>query len=242
MDTQTLLYWLYVALMVGGALLFWVWSRDPKNVPQYEYSIAMLIPIWSALAYTGMAMGQGKVEVAGQVTHYARYLDWVVSTPLLLLALAFTAMFYTPKRERSITVLFGLVAADVVMILCGLLADLSENSTARLTWFLCGVGAFVAVLYLLWGPLRRLAANSDSELGGIYNKLLAFLSVLWVAYPTIWALGPSGLFLFGQTTETILFVVVPFLSKVGFSIMDLSYLRDLASRRPPLHHSAPAAA
>ncbi|MBT9393157.1 bacteriorhodopsin [Hymenobacter sp. NST-14] len=236
MEIQTLLHWLYVALMVGGALLFWTWSRNPKNVPQYEYSIAMLIPIWSALAYTGMALGQGKTEVAGQITHYARYLDWVVSTPLLLLALAFTAMFYTPKGQRSITLLFGLVAADVVMIVCGLLADLSESSTARLIWFLCGVGAFVAVLYVLWGPLRQIATRSDAELGGIYNKLLGFLTILWIAYPTIWALGPSGLFLFSQTTETILFVVVPFLSKVGFSILDLSYLRDLAARKPPLHH------
>lgn len=241
MDTQTLALWIYIALMVGGALLFWMWSRDPKNVPQYEYSLAMMIPIWSALAYLGMAMGQGKTEVAGQITHYARYLDWVVSTPLLLLALAFTAMFYIPKHERSKTLIFGLVAADVVMILCGLLADLSEGSTARLIWFLCGVGAFVAVLGLLWGPLRRIAHESDAELGGIYNKLLVFLSVLWVAYPTIWALGPSGLHIINQTTETVLFVVVPFFSKVGFSIYDLSMLRELAPRKPP-HHHKPAVA
>ncbi len=55
MDLQTTLHWVYVALMLGGALLFWVWSRDPKGVPQYEYSIAMMIPIWSALAYLAIA-------------------------------------------------------------------------------------------------------------------------------------------------------------------------------------------
>ncbi|WP_081867919.1 bacteriorhodopsin [Hymenobacter sp. IS2118] len=236
MDTQTLLYWLYVALMIGGALLFWAWSRDPKGVPQYEYSLAMMIPIWSALAYMGMAMGQGKTEVAGQVTHYARYMDWVVSTPLLLLALAFTAMFYVPKDERSKTLLFGLVAADVVMIICGLFADLSESSNARLLWFMCGVGAFLAVLYVVWVPLRRIATNSDAELGSIYTKLVSFLTFLWFAYPTIWALGPSGIGFLGQTTETLLFVVVPFFSKVGFSIMDLQYLRDLAPRKPPHKH------
>ena len=190
MDTQTLLHWLYVGSMIGGALLFWAWSRNPKGVPQYEYSMAMMIPIWSALAYMGMANGQGKIEVSGQVTHYARYMDWVVSTPLLLLALAFTAMFYVPKDERSKTLLFGLVAADVVMILCGLFADLSESSTARLLWFVCGVGAFLAVLYVVWGPLRRIAAESDAELGGIYTKLVSFLTFLWFSYPTIWALGP----------------------------------------------------
>jgi len=35
---------------------------------------------------------QGKLEVAGQLTHYARYVDWMVTTPLLLLALSWTAM------------------------------------------------------------------------------------------------------------------------------------------------------
>ena len=237
MEIQTLLHWLYVAAMVGGALLFWYWSRNPKGVPQYEYSIAMMIPIWSALAYMAMGLGQGKTQVASQITHWARYADWVVSTPLLLLALAFTAMFYVPKDERSKTLLFGLVAADVVMIICGLFADLSEDSTARLVWFLCGVGAFFGVLYLIWGPVRQIAANSDPELGSIYNKLVGFLTVLWISYPTVWALGPSGLELIGQTTETALFVVVPFFSKVGFSILDLRYLRDLATRKPAYHHS-----
>jgi len=226
-DLQTTLHWVYVALMLGGALLFWVWSRDPKGVPQYEYSIAMMIPIWSALAYLAMAMGQGKTEVAGQTTHYARYADWVVSTPLLLLALAFTAMYHVPKEKRSVTLLASLAGADIVMIGCGLLADLSENPTARLTWFLCGVGAFVAVVYLIWGPLRRIAQEGGPELAAGYSRLTAFLSVLWVCYPTIWALGPSGLGVLGQTLETALFVVVPFLSKVGFSILDLSFLRRL---------------
>ena len=231
MDIQTTLHWLYIALMVGGALLFWLWSRDPKGVPQYEYSIAMVIPIWSALAYLAMAMGQGKIEVAGQVTHYARYADWVVSTPLLLLALAFTAMYYVPKEQRDTTLLFSLVGADVVMIVCGLLADLSTNPTARLTWFLCGVGAFFAVIYLLWGPLRRTAAEGGPELAAGYNRLVLFLSVLWVCYPTIWALGPSGLGFLNQTLETALFMAVPFLSKVGFSILDLQFLRGLTPRQ-----------
>jgi bacteriorhodopsin len=150
-------------------------------------------------------------------------------------ALAFTAMFYVPKDERSKTLIFSLVAADVVMIVCGLFADLSEDSTARLMWYLCGVGAFLGVLYLVWGPLRTIATSSDPELGAIYQKLVSFLTILWISYPTIWALGPSGLNIIGQTSETLLFVVVPFFSKVGFSILDLHFLRGLASHKPALH-------
>ncbi|MBW3128629.1 bacteriorhodopsin [Hymenobacter profundi] len=74
--------------------------------------------------------------------------------------------------------------------------------------------------------------------GSIYTKLAGFLTVLWICYPTIWAVGPSGLGIISQTTETVLFVVVPFFSKVGFSILDLNYLRDLAPRKPAHHHAA----
>ncbi|MDQ3397288.1 MAG: bacteriorhodopsin [Deinococcota bacterium] len=38
-----------------------------------------------------IALGYGKVEVATTTVYYARYLDRVVTTPLLLLALALRA-------------------------------------------------------------------------------------------------------------------------------------------------------
>ena len=227
MDTQSLLHWLYVAGMAAGVLLFWFWSRDPRGVPRYEYIIAMFIPVWSGLAYTAMAFGQGKIEIAGQTTHYARYIDWVVSTPLLLLALGLTAMFYIPKDERRVTLLAGLVGADVVMILCGLVADLSTRPAVRLTWYALGCVALVVVLWVVWGPLRRVAARQGARLSGIYDKLALYLTVLWFGYPAVWLLGPSGFGLLNQTTDTLLFVVLPFFSKVVFSILDLSWLRGL---------------
>lgn len=59
-----------------------------------------------------------------------------------------------------------------------------------------------------------------------------FLSVLWVGYPTVWALGTSGIRLYGETTEVALFVVLPILSKVGFSLFDRPELRKLGTKRP----------
>lgn len=48
---------------------------------------------------------QGKLEVAGQLTHFVRYANWIVTTPLLLLALSWTAMPYyamdRPQRPFS---------------------------------------------------------------------------------------------------------------------------------------------
>lgn len=229
MDAQQLLHWAYVGCMLLGAAVFWGWSRDPRGVPPYEYAIAMFIPVWSAGAYMAMALGQGKTPVAGQVTHWARYADWLVTTPLLLLALSLTAMFYVKKNPTLIAALMG---ADVVMILSGLFADLSAPPAARYAWYAVGLVALFVIFRITWGPLRRIASAQGPELGATYTRVAGALTALWVLYPLIWMLGPSGQGIIGQTPETLGFVVVPILSKVGFSLLDLSELRKLGERRP----------
>lgn len=224
MDLDTTLHLVYVACMAAGALLFVAWMRNPRGVPTWEYLVAAFIPIWSGLAYLAMALGLGTVEVAGQTTHWARYADWVVTTPLLLTALWMTATTRTDKRPHAPTLL-TLVAADVVMILCGLIGDLSEGP-ARYIYFGIGVGALVLIFWTVWGPLRRVAGH-DPQVAGVYDSVAGYLTLFWIGYPLTWILGPSGVGLFGQTTDTVLFVLLPVFSKVGFSILDLGLLRRI---------------
>jgi bacteriorhodopsin len=228
MDLQDLFHWLYAVSMALGALLFWNWSRNPRGVPQYEYLVAIFIPVWSGLAYTAMAFDQGKVEVAGQITHYARYLDWIITTPLLLLALAWTAMH---TIHYSKTLMAALMGTDAIMILCGLVADLSIG-IERYFWYLAGCFAFFIVLWIIWIPLKAKARSQDANLYNLYNKLAAYLTVLWIGYPTVWIIGPSGLGLINQTVDVFLFCVLPFFSKVGFTYLDLQGLRRLGYTSP----------
>jgi bacteriorhodopsin len=144
MDWQSIFHWVYVAGMAIGALHFWALSRDPRGVPQYEYLVAIFIPIWSGLAYMAMAIGQGKVEAAGQVAHYARYVDWIVTTPLLLLALSWTAMQFIRKDW----VLIGfLMSTQVVVITTGLIADLSERDWVRYLWYISSHRMIIALSF-----------------------------------------------------------------------------------------------
>lgn len=230
--------WFYVACMAAGAMLFWVWSRDPRTVPQYEYAVAIVIPVWSGLAYTAMALGQGSVEVAGQTVYFARYLDWLVTTPLLLFALASTGMFFRPLDKTTI---FTLIALDVVMILSGLFADLSVESGPQWFWYLTGCVCLVLILSILWGRVRREAFAHNDEIGRAYTRVNTYLTAMWLGYPTIWALGPSRIGAFDTATETVLFVILPIFSKVGFSIYDLHELRKLAPKYPELDEENPKA-
>ena len=238
MSYETTLLWLYVAAMAAGALWFFRWYHDPRGVPRAEYLVAMLIPVWSGLAYTAMALGLGQAEVAGQTAYWARYADWIVTTPLLVTALWMTASL---EHERKPWLLLGaLVAADAIMILCGLVGDLSP-APARFVFFGIGVAALVALFALVWGPLRREAHENGTGLGAVFDKSAALLGLLWVGYPTLWILGPSGVGAISQPVETALFVALPIVSKVGWSVFDLAHLRRYVAAHPSAAQPAAAA-
>ncbi len=233
MDLSTALHFVYVGCMAAGALLFIAWMQNPRGVPRWEYLVATFIPVWSGLAYLAMALGLGTVEVDGQTTYWARYVDWVVTTPLLLVALWMTATTHTTKRPHVPT-LVTLVCADVVMILCGLIGDLSEGST-RFVFYFIGVAALLLIFYIVFGPLRAVA-RQDAQVSRIYGIVSTYLALFWIGYPLTWILGPSGIGVVSQTVDTVLFVLLPVFSKVGFSIVDLGLLRNMTQ---PTHTVAP---
>jgi bacteriorhodopsin len=234
MDWQDIFHWLYILGMAIGALYFIGLSKNPRGVPKYEYLIATFIPIWSGLAYLSMVLPQGdleqgKIAVAGQITHYARYIDWIVTTPLLLLALSLTAMHYLVKKDWIL--IASLMGTQVIVIVSGLIADLSTVPWVRYLWYINGVVAFLIVLGTIWGPLRSKARSQGRELSSFFDKLTTYFTVLWIGYPIVWIIGPSGFNLINQTIDTFLFCLLPFFSKVGFSIWDLNGLRNLHDQR-----------
>ncbi|MGD7044854.1 bacteriorhodopsin [Jeotgalibacillus proteolyticus] len=223
-ETIVLLHWVYAAVMFAGAGYFIWLSRRKTGIPSYEFLIAAIIPIWSGLAYFSIAIGQGLLQTSDKTVYFARYIDWVVTTPLLLVALALTAMFYTPKKNKVL--IWSLVSADVVMILTGLIADFSPSSLTYV-WYFIGIGALAFILSLIWGPLLNIAKEESPALEKHYKRTAAYLTVLWVCYPAAWIIGPSGLGLTQELTDVAIFIFLPILSKVGFSILDLNGLRAL---------------
>ncbi|WP_345239215.1 bacteriorhodopsin [Pontibacillus salipaludis] len=218
------MHWAYFAIMMIGAIYFYFLSRNPQGVPSYEYVLAITIPAWSGVAYLSIALGQGLLEEAEKTIYFARYLDWVITTPLLLLALGLTAMI--EHKKKNIALLFSLVVADVFMILTGLIADFSDGAV-KYIWYVLGVLALCLILYIIWYPLKRMADHTGEELSRHYKRIALYLTVFWVLYPTAWILGSSGLDVTQETMEILAFIILPIFSKIGFSILDLYGLRRL---------------
>ena len=228
--TDSFWYLVYIGSMAAGALLFYAWSRKPSGVPKDEYWVATVIPIWSGLMYFSMLTGQTVITGPdGDTLYLGRYLDWVVTTPLLLWALASTAHFYRP-HDRPL--LAGLIITDIIMIISGLMADIAQADWVRWFWFATGTACLLIIIAITWGRLRRDAYHDGPELGKAYDKVAAFLTAAWIGYPLIWALGPTGADVIGPGLSIPLLVLLPIASKVGFSIFDLHELRKIGAKRP----------
>ncbi len=99
-------------------------------------------------------MDQGYVVLNGQRLVYARYLDWLVTLPLLLLSLNLTGKYYLPVKGWLTGTLLG---TQVIVVLAWLAADLSAAEGKRHYWF--GVGCLLVsvVLWMLLGLIHKQA-------------------------------------------------------------------------------------
>ncbi len=225
-------FWLWldtIAMAVGGAAILFLGKR--RTAGEESHTIYHgIVPIIAALSYLAMAAGQGVVPIAvaliddpSQSTdllltrtfYYARYIDWAFTTPLLLLALALLAIH---SRVRHLGLIAGLLLADLMMIVTALFFGLSVVPWIKWTWFLVSCGAFAAVYWVMWVPLRQQAALERADVQSSYRTNAAILSVLWLIYPIILFFGTDGLGLFGETVSVALIAIIDFVSKVAYGL------------------------
>ena len=215
---ETLWLGIGTLLMLIGTFYFIAkgWGVTDKEAREY-YAITILVPGIATAAYLSMFFGVGltEVEVAGRGTldiYYARYADWLFTTPLLLLDLALLA-----KVDRA--TIGTLIGVDALMIVTGLVGALSKTMLARYTWWLVSTIAMIVVLYFLATSLRSAAKKRSADVQSTFNTLTVLTLILWTAYPILWIIGTEGAGLVPLTVETLGFMVLDVSAKVGFGFI-----------------------
>lgn len=196
-----------------------IYARGGKSSPSLQHTLLHAsVPFIAATAYLAMAFGIGTL-VRGDATlvYTARYLDWSVTTPILLAGLVMTAFHDRREEGAKGGFLTAIIVLDVLMIVTGLVSALAETAVIKWIWYLWSCAAFLGVLYLLWGPLRAIAASGGSALGQAYGKNVAFLTVVWFLYPIVFLVGPEGLKIVSDGTSVLAILVMDIVAKVIYA-------------------------
>jgi len=195
------------------------WGIDSDRRQKF-YIATIFITAIAFANYLAMALGYGltTVVVAGEELpiYWARYTDWLFTTPLLLYDLGLLA----GADRNTIATLVGL---DVLMIGTGAVATLTGAGTgaigtegARLVWWGISTGFLLVLLYILFGSLTSQAKSLSSDARGTFGTLRNMILVLWLVYPVWWLVGTEGLQAVGLGIETAGFMVLDLTAKVGF--------------------------
>ena len=217
---------LLVGFVVMSLASLAIYAMGSKN-PEWRHHTHMhsIVPFVAATSYLAMTLGTGLLAIHGDETLFlARYLDWSVTTPVLLAGLTLTALH---EHHRHAGYVVSIIVLDALMIVAGLLSAISTNPAIRWIWFAWSSGAFAGVLYLLWGPLRRWSETYGGRLNAIYKTNATFLTVVWLLYPIEFFLGPQGIGSFDIVTDAWAIVILDIVAKVIYGWMVVGRFKGL---------------
>ena len=186
---------------------------------RHFFIIMAVITGVAAFFYLTMSTGATSSLIEGRILYWGRYLEWVITTPLLLLILALLAL---ADWRRNVGLIAGLMAIDVFMVLTGLQAGSSLTAFGKGFWFVVSTISLIVLLYLVYTRLFAEAASRPASVQSAFRTLALLTIILWSCYPIVWLLGSSGFGAASSTVEVFLFLILDFLSKIGFGYLLLT--------------------
>lgn len=223
--------WLHFGMygMIVGTVIIGLIGSSMRKEDRNHVYLAGWITLIAATAYYAMSIGFGTFFRDNQYIQLARYADWVITTPLLLISLLIIAMPKDKTKERT-SIIAGIIGLDVYMIMTGLFATLTSD---KWPWYVFSCIALALIGYMLYVLVLGKAKAAGTGIYHLFSELAIYLSVLWIAYPVIWYLSGSGQNKISFLAENAVYSILDLLAKVGFGIILLIGVKSLANKVHP---------
>jgi bacteriorhodopsin len=166
--------------------------------------IAGVICFIASVAYLTMALGYGYTVRCcdGRSFYYARYIDWTITTPLLLWEVLDVSNMIAPHRHF-------IYFLDLLMIISGLIGSLICGGEK---WIFFGFSmlCFIPILFQLCALNRKFNHMSNQVL----QQAVYLIVISWFFYPIVWILA-EGTSTISANAEAILYTVLDIIAKSG---------------------------
>lgn len=210
-STEALILWVGAVGLALGALAFAAVWRGESDYQRRRFARrATIVPAVAALAYATTGIGAGTVTVRPGPLYWARYADWLVTLPLLVVLLATLA-----GADRS--TVRTLVVLAVAMVGAWLAGAITPRTAASVAFWAVGSGLLLVLVFLLVRRLDGRGTRRRDDVTETVATLRGLLIALVTAYPVVWIVGPaSTLGVVDATATTAAYMVLDLLAKVGF--------------------------
>lgn len=215
-----------LGFVVGVALAARLATVDDVDVDRGKFASLLIIPGFAGLMYILMAVDVGVVTIGSETIVVPRYVDWLVTTPVLVGYVGYVAG--APRKWIA-----GVMAADAGMIAAGAVATVTTGPT-KWAFFAISAGFHLSLFYVLYRVFPTYA-RKFAKRRGLFKLLQNHVGLLWLAYPLVWLVGAPGLGYVSAAGVSLIITYLDVVAKVPYVYFvwnrRFSFERDAAGAR-----------
>jgi len=164
--------------------------------------------IFDSFSHSSEAMKVDLSGAQGSFNEAYRYVDWLLTVPLLLVeVIAVLAL----AKEVSRSLITRLVPASAAMIALGYPGEISDVQNTQVLYGVLSTIPFIYILYVLFVELGKSLDRQPEGVAATIGRLRLLLIATWGVYPISYILGMGG----DATAEQFVGV------QVGYTIADV---------------------
>lgn len=216
------------SLLFSG--VFFILARD-RVAPKYRISLVVSTLVVGIATYhyfrilgsfeAAFEMANGGYVPSGKPFNDAyRYVDWLLTVPLLLVELVLVLNLSSEKRGSMLT---KLVVAAFLMILLGYPGEILQADSLmsmRGLWGFLSTIPFVYIVYVLWVELGKAMGDQTGKVSVLFRNIRLLLLATWGFYPIVYM---APFFGWGGAEGTVAiqvgYSIADVLAKAGYGVM-----------------------
>jgi len=210
---QSITLYLFFAgtVAMGAGALYFFLLRDSVE-PVYRSTMVVAGLVCGIACFHYLKMTHVYQETGGQFPTALRYIDWLFTTPLLLIKFPLLLRM----GDRGTKFFSTLVLLDIAMIVTAFIAETSPvDSQKWWTFFLVSCVCELLIVSVLYMQLGHAIADAPAPLARALETMRLFVLIGWAIYPIGFLMARSG---YGELRE-IIYNISDVINKVGFGLV-----------------------
>ncbi len=219
-------------LGMASAAIYFFMERDSLAVEfRSTATVAGIYCSIAAFIYYQMHLQVGLDGNPASILNFPtefRYVDWLITTPLMLVKFALLLQLTDDKRG----LLWIMVAADMIMIITGYFGErlLNTGGATFEVWTLFALGclAWLFLLFIIFSSLTEFSRDKVAPVRKAFGKMRLFIAVGWAIYPIGYMVACFSDEAGSKIARELIYNFADLINKVGLGLVVVTAAKEIS--------------